>query len=134
MERFSWPVRVYWEDTDAQGVVYYANYLRFMERARTEWLRTRGIDQPRLRQDIGLIFSVVKLDIHYKLPARYDDQLAVTADVIEHSRVTFTFEQNIYRDDPDGELLCAGSVFAACLDAESLRPRRLPAELIEEFA
>ena len=127
---FIWPVRVYWEDTDAGGIVYYANYMKFMERARTEWLRALGIDQVRLMEEHGLMFVVVDVEAHYRKPARYGDQLQVTCKVRETTRASITLDQEVYRDAGAGrELLLDGRVRAACLDAQTYRPRPLPAEL-----
>ncbi len=134
MAGFSFAVRVYWEDTDAQGVVYYANYFRFMERARTEWLRARGVEQERLRQEHGLIFSVISTGIEFRRPARFDELLHVSADLEFIRGARFRFAQVIRRDDPDGEVLCEGHCEAACLDASSYRPRRLPAAILGESA
>ena len=92
---FVWPVRVYWEDTDAGGIVYYANYLKFMERARTEWLRAIGVDQVKLKDEHGLMFVVVDVEAHYRKPARYDDQLQVTCKVSETSRASLTLDQEV---------------------------------------
>lgn len=128
---FAWPTRVYWEDTDAGGIVYYANYMKFMERARTEWLRAIGIDQVRLKQEHGLMFVVVDVEAHYRKPARYGELLQVTCAVHESTRATLTFDQNVYRDALDGELLLDGRVRAACLDALKYRPRPLPKSLWE---
>jgi acyl-CoA thioester hydrolase len=126
---FIWPVRVYWEDTDAGGIVYYANYMKFMERARTEWLRALGIDQVRLMEEHGLMFVVVDVEAHYRKPARYGDQLQVTCKVRETTRASITLDQEVYRGDAGGELLLDGRVRAACLDAQTYRPRPLPPEL-----
>jgi acyl-CoA thioester hydrolase len=123
MAPFVWPVRVYWEDTDAGGIVYYANYLKFMERARTEWLRAIGVDQVQLKDAHGLMFVVVDVEAHYRKPARYGDQLQVTCKVSETSRASITLDQEVLRD---AELLLDGRVRAACLDAQSYRPRPLP--------
>ena len=126
---FVWPVRVYWEDTDAGGIVYYANYMKFMERARTEWLRAIGIDQARLKEEHGLMFVVVDVEAHYRKPARYNDQLQVTCRVRETTRASITLDQEVYRENVGGELLLDGRVRAACLDALKYRPRPLPPEL-----
>jgi acyl-CoA thioester hydrolase len=123
MAPFVWPVRVYWEDTDAGGIVYYANYLKFMERARTEWLRAIGVDQVQLKDAHGLMFVVVDVEAHYRKPARYGDQLQVTCKVSETTRASITLDQEVLRD---AELLLDGRVRAACLDAQSYRPRPLP--------
>jgi acyl-CoA thioester hydrolase len=126
---FVWPARVYWEDTDAGGIVYYANYLKFMERARTEWLRAMGVEQMRLKEEHGLIFVVVDLQAHYRKPARYGDLLQVTCAVHETSRASLTFQQEIYRERLDGEVLLQGRVRVACLDAVKYKPRALPADV-----
>lgn len=130
MEPFSWPVRVYWEDTDAGGIVYYANYLKFMERSRTELLRSFGVHQSRLAAEQGLIFAIVSLHLDYRLPARLDDLLAVTCQVATEGRASFAFQQSIWRERIGGELLTTGSTRVACLDAATLRPRRLPEALL----
>jgi acyl-CoA thioester hydrolase len=126
---FVWPVRVYWEDTDAGGIVYYANYMKFMERARTEWLRALGIDQVRLKDEHGLMFVVVDVEAHYRRQARYGDRLQVTCKVRETTRASITLDQEVYREELGGELLLDGRVRAACLDAQTYRPRPLPPEL-----
>ena len=130
-EPFTWPVRVYWEDTDAGGIVYYANYLKFMERARTELLRSFGIHQNRLAADQGIIFAIVSVNVDYRLPARLDDLLMVTCEVAMEGRVSVAFQQSIWRERVGGELLTTGGTRVACLDHESLRPRRLPDELAQ---
>jgi acyl-CoA thioester hydrolase len=98
---FTWPVRVYWEDTDAGGIVYYANYLKFMERARTEWLRAIGIEQGPL-QEQGSMFVIVDTQVEFKRPARYGDALTVTARVREHTRATLSFTQDVLRGGVEG--------------------------------
>jgi acyl-CoA thioester hydrolase len=128
---FVWPVRVYYEDTDAQGVVYYASYFRFMERARTEWLRSLGVDQVAMHADERRIFVVTETKAKFVLPARFNDMVVVTAELAGLSRATFDIEQNIYRDSEDGELLLRGSVRAACLNADSMRPMRVPVSIFE---
>jgi acyl-CoA thioester hydrolase len=124
---FSWPARVYWEDTDGGGVVYYANYLKFLERARTEWLRSLGFVQTELARDPGIMFVVASLTIDYRRPARLDDALVVTCDYEPEGAVSLRFAQRILRND---EVLVEASVRVACLDAESFRPKRLPAALV----
>lgn len=128
---FTWPVRVYYEDTDVAGVVYYANYLKFMERARTEWLRSIGVDQTRLL-DEGLLFVILSTTLNFLKPARFNDLLRVTCEVVEHTRTSFSFTQEIYREGADAELLVEGQARAACLDAKSFRPRRLPSIIVVE--
>ena len=130
MKPFYWPVRVYWEDTDAGGIVYYANYLKFMERARTEWLRSFGLDQGRLKAEKGLIFTIVSVDIEYRRPAHLDDELRVSCIAEAQGRASFAFRQEIHRAD---ELIANARTRAACLDVATLRPRPLPVELLNGF-
>ena len=129
---FEWPVRVYYEDTDAQAVVYYANYFRFMERARTEWLRSKGVDQVAMMQNDRRIFVVTETKAQFLQPAKLNDELIVTAKLGQLTRATFEIEQNIYRNNLDGELLVRGGVIAAYLDADTMRPKRVPPSLFEE--
>jgi acyl-CoA thioester hydrolase len=128
MNSFRFPVRVYWEDTDAGGIVYYANYLKFMERARTEWLRDLDVEQEPLRLEHGLMFVVVHADVHFKKPARYGDALLVGCDLKERGRASLTFHQAIVREGTQ-DVLVEGSVRVACLDAVKLKPRGLPASI-----
>ena len=132
--QFTWPVRVYWEDTDAGGIVYYANYLKFMERARTEWLRAVGFEQGPMQREQNTMFVVVDTQVEYKKPARYGDALIVTARIREHTRATFSFVQEVLRGPANDELLVVGAIRVACLDATSLRPRGLPKGLLELLA
>ena len=128
-EPFELPIRVYYEDTDAQGVVYYANYFRFMERARTEWLRSLGVDMLHLQEKERRIFVVAEVQTKFHAPARLSDDLVVTARLEGLTRVSFDIEQKIYRDSTDGDLLISGIVKAAYLDADSMRPQRVPPSL-----
>jgi acyl-CoA thioester hydrolase len=123
MNVFSWPVRIYWEDTDAGGVVYHANYVRFMERARTEWLRAQGIDQLGLRQSTGLGFVVRDMALDFLRPARLDDELLVTLTVKERRSASMLFGQEIVRGDTT---LVRATVRAACVDLDSMRPAQIP--------
>lgn len=131
MSVFSWPARVYWEDTDGGGIVYYANYLRFLERARTEWLRSLGYSQQVLAREPGIVFTVVSLNVEYRRPARLDDELAITCEARADRAATMRFEQAIFRGRPGDEppILTAG-VLVACVDAHTLKPRRLPESLV----
>jgi len=129
MGAFTFPVRVYWEDTDASGVVYHASYLRFMERARGEWLRDIGIDQATLIRDERLQFVVVEAQIRYHRPARFDDELQVSVLVTERGGASVTMTQEIRRGSADGELLVSATIRAACLDSDSLKPRPLPVSM-----
>lgn len=135
MTPFSWPVRVYWEDTDAGGIVYYANYLKFMERARSEWLRSLGIEQGPLQREQGLMFVVVSADTRFQRPARYGDELQVTCEIAEWSRTSLTFRQEVRRGSgaQGHEVLVAGQVRVACLDAAKFRPRALPESIVREM-
>lgn len=133
-ETFCLPVRVYYEDTDAGGVVYYANYLKFFERARTEWLRSRGHEQDRLAAEENVLFAITAVNVEYRQPARFNDLLCVTATVTDHSRVSFVFEQEIYRDHVGGELLSTATVKAACVDVQTFRPKRMPEAILTELA
>ena len=128
---FRLPVRVYYEDTDAGGVVYYANYLKYLERARTEWLRAAGFGQTDLASERGLLFAVRSLSIEYRSPARLDDLLDVVARVGRVGGASIEFEQSIARESAE---LCRAQVRVACIDAETFRPRVLPADLKGVFA
>lgn len=126
---FEWAARVYWEDTDAGGVVYYANYLRFLERARTEWLRARGVMQQQLVADRGLQFMVLRAEVDYRAAARLDDRLIITVEPRPDTRTTALFRQCVLRETADGtaarELLVEAQVRVVCVDAKTLRPRRI---------
>ncbi len=129
---FTWPIRVYYEDTDMQGVVYYANYFRFMERARTEWIRSLGLEQDEFLRDHRRLFVVVETQAEFRQPARFNDELVVTVELEERSRASFLLRQRIHRDSLAGELICEGSVRAACINADTSKPARLPDLLFEE--
>ena len=133
MSVFSCPIRIYWEDTDAGGIVYYANYFRFMERARTEWLRSLGVEQEVLRREHSIMFVVVNAAAEFLQPARYADMLQASCQVQKATPASLTFQQEIVRD-ADAQLLVSGSVRVACLDAANYRPRPLPAWLCELIA
>ena len=126
---FTWPVRIYWEDTDAGGVVYYANYLRFLERARTEWLRSLGIDQSRVRDELGVVFVVRDVAVQYQAPARLDDELESTIDAVEPRSASMTFAQRILRRS-DGAALVTARVRVACVGAADFKPQRIPESLV----
>lgn len=128
---FSHPTRVYWEDTDAGGVVYHARYVAFLERARTEWLRERGYGQELLRTVHGLVFAVRAMRIDFRAPARLDDALAVTVVLRQCRRASLLVEQAIHRD---GQLLLDAQVRLAALDAGGFRPRGIPDALYAELA
>jgi acyl-CoA thioester hydrolase len=121
---FTWTVRVYYEDTDAGGIVYYANYLKFYERARTEWLRSLGLDQQTLRDEENAIFVVRSAAIDYLAPARLDDEMALTLRVEKLGRVSVQFVQQAWRGET---LLSTANVKVCCVDAQTMHPRSLPA-------
>ena len=130
MGAFTLPVRVYLEDTDAQGVVYNASYFRFFERARTEWLRSRGIDHNELRDKANLSLVLSRIEVRFRAPAKLDDMLEVSAEVTELSAVRFVFEQRIHRTPGGGEVLCLAQAEVACVDSRNGKPRRLPADFL----
>ncbi|HTC16861.1 MAG TPA: tol-pal system-associated acyl-CoA thioesterase [Steroidobacteraceae bacterium] len=135
MSVFSWPVRVYWEDTDGGAIVYYANYLRFLERSRTEWLRTRGHSQEQLARAPGILFTVVSLSVDYRAPARLDDQLEITCEPRPEGGASLRFAQRIYRAGQQGAApLVEAEVRVACVDSRSLKPRRLPQFMLDAVA
>jgi acyl-CoA thioester hydrolase len=123
------PVRVYYEDTDAGGVVYHASYLRFMERARTEWLRHQGVGQEQFVRDTGLLFVVRRIEIDYLRPGRLDDLLEVRSHLASQRRTSVIFGQDIVRV-ADGETITQAQVVIVCMDAEKGRPRPFPLEII----
>jgi acyl-CoA thioester hydrolase len=127
---FRHALRVYWEDTDAGGIVFYANYLKYFERARTEWLRSLGIAQQALREATGIIFVVTDTRVRYLRPARLDDWLEVTAVVADTGRASMALAQQAWRG---AELLAEGDIRIGCVDAATLKPRRLPGCLIESL-
>jgi 4-hydroxybenzoyl-CoA thioesterase len=130
--RFAHSCRVYYEDTDAGGIVYYVNYLKYMERARTELLRANGFAQSQLA-DEGVLFVVHSCEARYLVPARLDDELFVSADVIELNRASLRFRQQVRRA-ADNVLLCEGQFLVACVRADSFKPRAIPTELNAAFA
>ena len=120
---FKWPVRVYYEDTDNGGVVYYANYLRFLERARTEWLRAKGFDQTALARDYGVVFVVTALSIEFRRPARFDDVLAVTVEPAEVGASRIVLLQRVLREADE---IVAASVRLGCVNTVTFKPVRIP--------
>lgn len=123
---FSWPVRVYWEDTDAGGVVYHASYVRFLERGRSEWLRALGIHQQALAKDRDLLFAIRAMQLDFLRAARLDDELAVRTSMQSRRGASLVFEQGIWRGE---ELLLRAEVRAVCLTASGFRPQPLPDDL-----
>jgi acyl-CoA thioester hydrolase len=134
---FQWPVRVYWEDTDAGGIVFYANYLKFFERARTEWLRQLGLGQQTLREQAGGMFVVSDCSLHYRQSARLDDVLLITASPLEIGKASLTMVQRalLKPEQPQQPptLLCEGSVRIGWVDATTLRPQRMPAAVLQRL-
>ncbi|MEP6882254.1 MAG: tol-pal system-associated acyl-CoA thioesterase [Dokdonella sp.] len=130
---FIWPLRVYWEDTDAGGVVYHASYVRFFERARTEWLRASGIEQTRLREEHGVIFVVHSMDLRFNRPARLDDLLEASVLVSEIRAASFKVEQSLHHH-ADETVLVSANVRIACLDAERWKPHPMPEFLLQEIS
>jgi acyl-CoA thioester hydrolase len=127
---FSWPTRVYWEDTDAGGVVYHAQYLAFLERARSEWLRVLGKEQQALRDRVDLVFAVRAMQLEFRQPARLDDALEVSVGLLECRRASLVFVQAIERD---GVRLLDARVRVAALAASDFRPRAMPPALYDEL-
>ncbi len=125
---FSWPVRVYWEDTDAGGVVYYANYLKFMERARSEWLRAFGFEQDVLRDEAGVVFVVRRVEIDYRSPARFNDALDVSVGLHEAGRASLVVRQELMRGSA---CLAEAVVTLACVDAVNFKPVKMPATILQ---
>lgn len=123
--QFVWQVRVYWEDTDAGGVVYHSNYLSFFERARTEWLRSRGVHQARLAEEEGVLFAIRHMDIDWIGPARLDDLLDISVHSVEAGGARMSFRQEMHRA-ADGAPLATAGVSAVCLDAQRFKPTRMP--------
>lgn len=128
---FVWPVRVYWEDTDAGGVVYYANYLKFMERARSEWLRAFGFEQDVLRDERGVVFVVRRVEIDYLSPARFNEQLEVSVRLHEMGRASLSVRQELIRGSTR---LAEAVVTLACVDAARFKPVKIPEPLLQALA
>ena len=136
---FRYPVRIYWEDTDAGGIVFYANYLKFFERSRTEWLRAAGVGQQQLRELTGGMFVVSDAQLRYHRPARLDDELIVTAQLQETGRASLTIGQqallkNEQMTDSRPTLLCEGTIRIGWVDAATMRPARMPGFLLEQLS
>ncbi|MGF6776324.1 tol-pal system-associated acyl-CoA thioesterase [Paraburkholderia sp. GAS334] len=124
---FTWPIRVYYEDTDAGGIVFYANYLKFFERARTEWLRACGVDQTRLADEAGAIFIVRSTALDYRAPARLDDLITVVSRIERLGRASVDFAQEAWRE---GTLLATGSIRVGCVERTALRPTAIPPSVL----
>ena len=120
---FEWNARVYFEDTDSGGVVYHANYLKFMERARTEWLRSLGLNQIKLKQEDKVMFVVRKIDIQYKIPARFNDELLIQTDCVKTTDYSIILKQDILRNK---QIVTEGKVEIVCINSDLLKPVRIP--------
>ena len=130
MSIFTWQVRVYYEDTDAGGVVYYANYLAYMERARSEWLRTLGFENHTLATQQGVVFAVRRACVDYLQPARLDELLDVSLTLKKRGRASLLFDQQVRRGD---ELLCQGEILLACVDVSSFKPTAIPLTILRKI-
>jgi len=130
---FAHPIRIYWEDTDAGGIVFYANYLKFFERARTEWLRAMGFGQQVLRDESGGMFVVSETAVKYHSPARLDDTLIVTAELQTSGKASLTIAQRAYlrKEDQPDRLLAEGTIRLGWVDSTTLKPGRIPAPVLE---
>lgn len=128
---FVWPVRVYYEDTDAGGIVFYANYLKFFERARTEWLRAAGVNQQLMADEQGLMFVVKATAVEYHAPARLDDELRLTVVVEKLGRASVQFVQEAWCGD---RLLASGNIKVGCVSKAAVRPAAIPAEVLAKIA
>lgn len=127
---FSWPIRVYYEDTDAGGVVFYANYLKFYERSRTEFLRNVGFEQDFLRQQFNILFVVKSVNIDYLKPAHFNDLIQVSAEIIEQTKTSLIFKQMVMREH---DLLNHGQIRIACVDVQSFKPKPIPTVILEKI-
>ncbi len=150
MTGFSWGLRVYYEDTDLAGIVYYANYLRYMERARTEWLRTLGCEQDQLLERSGVVFVVVRAGLEYKTPSRFNDVLVIDLEIISLGRASIAVRQDVYRATGGivpgligqetrrgtvaNALVCTAEIRIACVDAKTLYPRPIPEIIYSELS
>ncbi len=128
---FRWPVRVYWEDTDAGGVVYYATYFKFMERARTEWLRALGFEQDVLRDESGVMFVVRRVEVDYLAPARFNEQIDVSVDLLDLGRASLSVGQTLVRG---ATRLALARVTLACVDAVRFKPVKIPSPIVQALA
>ncbi len=133
LSRYILPVRVYLEDTDAQGIVYNASYFRFLERSRTEWLRLQGIVHKELRDKMGIVLVVARMEIKFNSPAKLDNLLDVAVDNVQASGARFFFEQSIYQDSSVGEAICKGVCEVTCMDIETQKSRRPPGVLVDKL-
>ena len=132
---FNWPVRVYYEDTDAGGVVFFANYLKFFERARTEWLRAAGVSQQALKELHNVVFVVKSTAVDYHAPAKLDDELTLTVATPKTGRASVQFAQECWRGDgAEAQLLASGKITVVCVDIRTFRPIPIPDDVLKRFA
>ncbi|MEN8168760.1 MAG: tol-pal system-associated acyl-CoA thioesterase [Pseudomonadota bacterium] len=131
MAEFIWPLRVYYEDTDHGGVVYHANFVKFMERARTEWLRVRGVEQDSLSEEQGVVFAIRDMQLKFHLPARFNDALEVSVEMVRCGRASADFYQQVCRA---GEILCEGTIRVASLETTSFKPKMMNEALLIKMA
>jgi len=129
-QEFSFPIRIYYEDTDAGGVVFYANYLKYMERARTEWLRSAGFEQDVLAEQQNLVFAVHRVKLDYLKPARFNDLVQVTATIKKEGKASLDFYQEVRRD---GTVLCKADIQIVCVDVDEFVPRPIPEDIVSAF-
>jgi acyl-CoA thioester hydrolase len=130
LQTFNWPVRVYWEDTDAGGVVYYANYLKFLERARTEWLSHLGLEQDQLAREAGVVFVVRRVEADYLMPAKFNDRLSIRCELAELGGASLSMHQQVLRDE---NLLLQARIKIVCVQQSSFRPVRMPDIVSQAF-
>ena len=128
-----WPIRIYYEDTDMQGIVYYANYLKYLERARTEFLRSKGFEQDALIEEHSVAFAVRAVQMDYLKPAVFNDELRVTTKVAELKRASLIFHQTIVRENEKREIINTAVIKVACLDANSMKVKGIPKQMIEQL-
>lgn len=128
-----WPIRIYYEDTDMQGIVYYANYLKYLERARTEFLREKGFEQDQLIEQQAVAFAVRSVQMDYIKPAKFNDELIVTTQVQQLKRVSLVFQQTIICPADDNAIINSATIKVACLDARSMKIKPIPTEMIEQL-
>ncbi|PCI20711.1 MAG: tol-pal system-associated acyl-CoA thioesterase [Piscirickettsiaceae bacterium] len=129
-----WPIRIYYEDTDMQGIVYYANYLKYFERARTEFLRDKGFEQGALIEQQGVAFAVRAIQVDYLKPAVFNDQLIVTTKIAKLKRASLVFQQTIVRESPIREIINTAVIRVACLDAHNTNVKKIPTAMIEQLS
>ncbi len=136
-EKFFWPIRVYYEDTDSGGVVYHANYLKFMERARSEWFRKLGFELDQLKQEYGILLVVTALSISFTRPAKFNNEIVVSVEATEIGKASMSFKQDIIDKNNDGDknkqIMCSAKVKIACLDANAFKPKPIPKKVLEEI-